>query len=437
MGLVSHRCDPDRHCVNPAIDIRIDTPGPGGHPAGVRHDAIVLGAGPAGLGAALALTRAGARVALVEASNRVGGLCVTLRSRGLAYDLGGHILFVHDDARRGWLEELLGGDLVWVDRPVVCLRDGGIRSGRYLDQRPDALPELDGSGPSARDFLAGRFGADFVDRTMRRYLEKVDGMPLERIAAARARKLLTEQYAPDGFWYAAGGIGQLMDAMAAEVVRLGGELLLETRVRAVRVDDGRVSRVDLDTPSGPTRLGAPLVVAGLPPAYVAKLLEPPAPPEATPALPPRAAVVVVVEADRDRVTEEPWIQVDDPDVPFARMYEPKNWSARLVPPGRTVVGCECYCSPSPDDRWWGLADEALGQACIDAIAGPLGLLAGARAEVVDTIRLPRAWTLTDVADLDAAAAPGRWLAQIDGLRIAQGGDVVLAIAAGEAAAAGD
>jgi protoporphyrinogen oxidase len=373
-------------------------------------------------------------VALVEASNRVGGLCVTLRSDGLAYDLGGHILFVHDETRRAWLEQLLADELVWVDRPVVCLRDGGIHSGRYLDQRPDALPELNGSGPSARDFLAGHFGAGFVDRVMRRYLEKVDGMPLERIAASRARKLLTEQYAPDGFWYAAGGIGQLMDAMAAEVERLGGELLLETRVRAVRVEAGRVSAVEADTPSGPTKLGAPLVVAGLPPAYLAKLFEPSAPPDAVPDLPPRAAIVVAVAVDRDRLTEEPWIQVDDPDVPFARMYEPKNWSARLVPPGRTVVGCECYCSPSPDDRWWGLSDTAIGQTCIDAIAGPLGLLDGARAEVVDTIRLPRAWTLTDVDHFEAAAAAGRWLAQVDGLRVAQGGDVVLAIAAGEAAA---
>ena len=322
----------------------------------MRHDAIVLGAGPAGLGAALALARAGARVALVEASDRVGGLCVTLRSDGLAYDLGGHILFVHDEARRGWLEELLGDELVWVDRPVVCLRDGGIQSGRYLDQRPDALPELNGSGPSARDFLAGRFGADFVDRVMRRYLEKVDGMPLERIAAARARKLLTEQYAPDGFWYAAGGIGQLMDAMAAEVVRLGGELLLETRVRAVRVErragDRRRRRHAERThhargaagrrgpPAGVRREAGRAVGAA----------------RGDPALPPRAAVVVA----RSRSTatgspRSPGSRSTIRDVPFARMYEPKNWSARLVPPGRTVVGCECYCSPSPDDRWWGLS----------------------------------------------------------------------------------
>ena len=171
-------------------------------------------------------------MALVEAGGEVGGLCRTIRRGGLAYDLGGHILFVPDMARREWLGGLLGDDAIWVDRPVVCLRDGALSRGRYLDQRPDD-PTGNGDGPSAHEFLAGRFGADFVDRVMRRYLEKVDGMPLERILATRARKLMIEQSAPQGFWYAAGGIGQLMDAMAAEVRRHGGDVLLGARVERI------------------------------------------------------------------------------------------------------------------------------------------------------------------------------------------------------------
>ena len=413
---------------------RVDMAGADGHPPVVDYDAIVLGAGPAGLGAALAFARGGARVALIEASSRVGGLCMTLRTGDLAYDLGGHILFVHDEARRAWLEQLLGDDLLWVDRPVACVRDGRRRPGRYLDQRPDSPPARNGTGPSARDFLAGRFGGDFVDRVMRRYLEKVDGMPLEQIAEARARKLLTEQYAPHGFWYAAGGIGQLMDAMAVEIQRRGGDVMLATRVRALRVGDGRVTGVDVEGTTGALTLTAPAVVAGLPPAVVAGLADPAPPAAVVPELPARAAVIVAVAVERDRVTEEPWIQIDDPDVPFARMYEAKNWSARLAPPGRTVLGCECYCSPTPADPTWGLSDVAVGAACIRAIRDRLDLLGDADGEVIDVIRLGRAWTLVDVDHLDAAAAAARWLAGIDGLSVAQGGDVVLAIAAGEAAA---
>ena len=50
---------------------------------------------------------------------------------------------------------------------------------------------------------------------MRPYLEKIDGLPLERIPGERARRLLEDQAAPDGFHFPARGIGQLMDAMAA------------------------------------------------------------------------------------------------------------------------------------------------------------------------------------------------------------------------------
>jgi protoporphyrinogen oxidase len=402
----------------------------------VSHDAIVLGAGPAGLGAALALARSGARVALVEASQRVGGLCVTLRRGDLAYDLGGHIMFVHDEARRAWLDELLGDDLLWVDRPVVCVREGQIRPGRYLDQRPDEAPEPNGSGPSAWDFLSGCFGGAFVDRVMRRYLEKVDGMPLERMLAARAQKLMVEQYAPKGFFYPAGGIGQLMDRMAEEFRGRGGDVLTDHRVTAIPAPNGRVDGVEVDGPDGPVSLTSRRVIAGLPPALIAGLVTPGPPPGTIPTLAGRAAAIVYLEAPVERLTPEAWVQVDDPGVPFARMFEAKNWSDRLVPPERTVLGCECYCVADDEDPAWGLSDADLAAACAASLADPLGVIGDpSTVRPLEVVRLPRAWPLVDVDQLDRAAAPAQWLWHVDGLTIAQGGDVVLAIAAGEQAAA--
>jgi len=401
------------------------------------YDVVVLGAGPAGLGAALALARGGARVALVEAADHVGGLCTTLVRGEVAYDLGGHILFVHDSARRAWLEELLGDDLLWVPRPVACLRDGTITPGRYLDQRPPGGGAGDGrTGPSARDALAGRFGDAFVDAAMRRYLEKVDGMRLERIVAQRATKLLIDQYAPEGFWYPAGGIGQLMESMAREIRARGGEVLLGARVRSITLAAGAVSGVEADTADGPVTLRSPQVVAGLPPALVAGLVSPPAPDGVVAPLPPRAAAIVYLEVAADRLSDHAWLQVDDPGAPFARLFEAKNWSERLVPEGRTVLGCECYCSPRDDDPAWGLDHDALGAACAAALGDVLGLVDDPGAAVTrEVVRIPRAWSLVDVEAVGAAGAPGRWLDGIDGLTVAQGGDVVLAIAAGEHAVA--
>ncbi|HJZ60529.1 MAG TPA: FAD-dependent oxidoreductase [Miltoncostaeaceae bacterium] len=396
------------------------------------HDLLVLGAGPAGLGAALEAARAGARVAIADGADRVGGLCVTLRRDGLAYDLGGHIPFVRDERRRRWLEELLGGDLVRVRRPVACVLDGHVVRGRYLDQRPPATAGGDGDGGSAYDFLAARFGAGFVERTMRRYLEKVDGMPLERIPAIRPKRLMEDQAAPDGFWYPAEGIGQLMDAMAAAAEALGAELLLGRRVEQIAVSGSRVRAVTLQGPDGPAEVAAGAVVAGLPPTVVARLVEPP-PAADLPSFPMRAAALVYLVLDRGPLTPEPWIQVDDPRVPFARMFEVANWSTRLVPDGRTVLGCECYADPG--SALWSMSDAELAQACAAALRDPLGLLDEPEAaRLAEVVRIPRAWPLVALDRLAAARRAAGLLDGLGGLQVAQGGDVVQAIEAGERAA---
>ncbi len=400
----------------------------------MTHDLIVVGAGPAGLGAALAAARDGARVALVEASDTVGGLCVTFRSDEAAYDLGGHILFVDGHARRAWLEELLDGELVWVNRPVASAYGRTIRRGRYLDQTADRPDVFDG-GPSADEFITGRYGGAAVAPYLRDYLSKVDGLAVEQIVAGRPQRLLLEQGAPDGFWYPTGGVGRLMDAMAREIVNRGGEVLRNHRVSAIHVTGGAVHGVAVSSPDGPRELRAPRVITALPPALVATLVSPAAPADIHPRLTPRAAVVVYLSVAVDRVSDEPWIQVADPDVPFSRLFEPKNWSARLVPDGHTILGCEVYCSPTEDDRWWPLSDGALGAACRRSIVESLGLIAETMpVTLAEVVRRPLAWSVVRLADMASAMRPPEWLAQIDGLTVAQGGDLMRAIAAGERAA---
>ncbi len=400
----------------------------------MTHDLIVVGAGPAGLGAALAAARDGARVALVEASDTVGGLCITFRRDDAAYDLGGHILFVDGDARRAWLEELLGGELLWVNRPVASAYGRTIHRGRYLDHTAEH-PDVFEGGPSADDFVTRRYGAATVGPYLRDYLAKVDGLPVEQIVAARPQRLLLEQGAPDGFWYPAGGVGQLMDAMARAVVTHGGQVLCGHRVNALNLTGGVVDGITITGPDGPRELSAPRVITALPPALVAQLVMPAAPPEIHPRLAPRAAAIVYLQVACDRVSEEPWVQVADPDVPFSRLFEPKNWSARLVPRDHTVLGCEVYCSPTADDRWWPLSDEALGGACRQALIENLGLLDEATpVTLTEVVRRPHAWSVVRLADMASALRPAEWLAQIDGLTVAQGGDLMRAIAAGERAA---
>ena len=53
----------------------------------IRADTIVIGAGPAGLGAALAL---GDSAIVLERRETVAGLCSPLTLHGALFDLGGH-----------------------------------------------------------------------------------------------------------------------------------------------------------------------------------------------------------------------------------------------------------------------------------------------------------------------------------------------------------
>ena len=399
-------------------------------------DAIVLGAGPAGLGATLALARAGADVTLVEAADRVGGLCVTRRRDGVGYDIGGHIPFVRDHARLAWLRELVGDDLRWVPRPVRSVRDGRLRAGRYLDQPGEGDGAPDGDPASALGWLSALRGRATVEAEMRAYLEKIDGVPLERIPADRARRLLEDQAAPDGFHFPAGGIGQLMDAMAAAAAAAGARILTGTRAREVDAAGGRMRGAVLRRAGEELAVRAPRAVVAMPAGAAVRLFRPgPAPGEVGPVR-MRAVCIAYLEAAPAQAFRDAWVQVDDPEVPFARLFAPGNWSAGLVPGDRTVFGCECYCRPEPDDPVWGSSDEALVAACARALTGRLGWVdrsAGLRA--LEVLRLPGAYPLPDLRQVDAVQAPARWLAGLEGVHHAPGAAVIEAIEGGERAAA--
>src|SRR6187431_222944 len=77
---------------------------------------VVVGAGPAGLTAAYLLSKAGARVTVLEGDNTVGGISRTARYKSFRFDIGGHRFFTKIAPVQELWREILGDELIAVPR---------------------------------------------------------------------------------------------------------------------------------------------------------------------------------------------------------------------------------------------------------------------------------------------------------------------------------
>jgi UDP-galactopyranose mutase len=158
--------------------------------SGIKADTIVIGAGPAGLGAALAL---GDSAVLLESRETVGGLCGSLTLDGAIFDLGGHSFTTPHPAIRRLVFDAL--EMEEQKRDAWCWLNG--EWVRYpFQQHFSELADSDArhacqigfEGASGwRDaanfdeYLDRRFGRGITELFMRPYNRKLWGADLTRL----------------------------------------------------------------------------------------------------------------------------------------------------------------------------------------------------------------------------------------------------------------
>ncbi|HEY4355774.1 MAG TPA: NAD(P)/FAD-dependent oxidoreductase [Acidobacteriaceae bacterium] len=112
--------------------------------------AIIIGAGPAGLTAALEfLRRTDVQPIVLEASDEIGGISRTIRYNGNRMDIGGHRFFSKSDRVMQWWMELMPPDISEEAPTGVAISYQGKQRQVAVPAKLEQEPPLRGMGPLA------------------------------------------------------------------------------------------------------------------------------------------------------------------------------------------------------------------------------------------------------------------------------------------------
>jgi protoporphyrinogen oxidase len=354
---------------------------------GVLADLIVLGAGPAGVGAAWRAARAGHEVVVLERAGGPGGAAASFELEGIRVDHGSHRLHPAIEPRiLADLRGLLGDELQRRPRNGRIYLEGRwirfpLRPADLVRRLPPSFAA--GAAADAATAWARRPRADTFAETLRAglgptmcrrfylpYARKLWGLDPSELAGEQARRrvsagsparLLARVARGAGrsapwFWYPRHGFGTICERLAAAAADAGAELRYRTAAERVELDaEGATVTV-----AGGERLRARRVWSTLPLPVLARMATPAPPPtvlEAAAALAFRAMLLVYLVLEGGRYSPYDAHYLPDPGTPVTRVSEPANYRDGDDPPGRTVLCAELPCSR--DGALWRAGNERL------------------------------------------------------------------------------
>ena len=347
---------------------------------------LIIGAGPAGLTAALALAKQGAKPRIYEASGHVGGLARTPDDGGWRVDAGGHRFFTRSEEVLDLWKSLLPPDQwISVQRSSAMLVDGHYVQyplvGRDLLNQMGYRRGLRGlsslvwsrirgqavESSSFREWGTFEFGRYWYDLFFDGYIRKTwladpDHITSEwanqRIKPIDWRSKTAESVDQDVFRYPRLGPGQLWEAAASTLAGMGVVPTLDARVGAVRFD-GTMWTLELD--NGDTVSGDALF-SSMPLRLLVEALDP-APPRhiqaVAAALGHRALITVAVALGKSYDIPYNWVYTPSATFTAGRIQNYGRWSRDLAPQGwdGTFLGFEYFVGPGGE--LWTADDDRL------------------------------------------------------------------------------
>jgi len=387
----------------------------------------VIGAGPAGMTAAMCLAQGGAQVTVYEAGDRIGGMARSFDLWGHRVDLGPHRFF-STDARvnRLWLD-VVGRDYRMVDRltrihyrgrffhyplrPMNALANMGLWNATqclasYAKEKVSPSFGHDQNN-SFESWVVNRFGRRLFEMFFKSYSEKLWGISCQELdadfAAQRIKKFslgeaVKKALLPnkgqvhvtlvDRFAYPTAGTGSVYEKMAERVRAAGGQIQLRAPVRRVLHDGFQVRGLELvDGREDPcdhviSTMPLTLLVRGLGdvPSDVSAAVD---------QLKFRNTVLVYLLADSDQLFPDQWVYLHSQELNIGRLTNFRNWVPELYGDHKTsVLAAEHWCYES--DPLWTESDESIIARTTNELR-TTGLLGDAQVLKGHVVRIPRCY----------------------------------------------
>lgn len=397
-------------------------------------DTMIFGAGLAGLSAGYVLSQAGRKVRLYEADSTVGGMSRTVVHGEFRFDLGGHRFITKDPKLAEFVKALMGEEMLSVPRkskiymnrrffdyplkPANAVFGLGIPTTLRIisDYTAEKLSGLMGKKPavSLEDWVVGNFGRTMFDIYFKQYSEKVWGIDCSRISAEwvaqRIKGLSLGKAVKNAFFKFSGkglatladrfdypglGIGRISERLR-DGITLKNEVVTGTGLTRLLHSGFEAKAAQLRNGSGTFTVEGGEFISTIPLTTLVRILDPKPPEEvfqAASSLKYRDILIATVMIDRAEVTDQTWIYIPEKKIPFGRIHEPRNWSPRMAPEGKTHIVAEFFCFEG--DSIWNTPDGQL----IDLTAlhlEKLGFIG--RQEVIGgcVVRVPKAYPLFEV-----------------------------------------
>lgn len=411
-------------------------------------DFIVLGGGIAGLTIAREIASAGRSVVVIEQAPEIGGLARTFRRDGFSFDLGGHRFHSNNADVVRWIEQLLEGDLLHVER------HSRIRVlGRFVDYPVRLSQAITSFGPmtavriaasylvaastyrrdhprSFEEWVKRRFGRVLHEIYFKPYTEKLWGIRCDELSAdwaaqriglpslsqavyhALARVGRLPATIVPSFRYPRRGYGTIAERLADEIAAAGQVILTGTSAGRVRFADGEVEVEAAENGKAPVTLRSAQVISTIPiDRLLGALSEEPEVARLAAAcrLRYRGIVLIFLAIDRCQVSGDNWTYFPGSETVFGRSHEPKNWSAAMVPrPTVTSLSLEVFASPG-DPRWTASDTELIERAVSNLEA--IGWTRTSEILGSWVLRVPYAYPVYSLDYLDQVQAVRRVLAR--------------------------